>query len=104
MCRRCGIPLPPGHGYCLPCACYVDGFDAGATYSDDFEGVSEGEAIHHHGEIAHDAWEQYADGDSDVAFTDEALRAHYLRGLLAGLKRAAQHNAERAAEYAECAK
>lgn len=94
-CRRCGKLLPPGHGYCDPCACYADGYDSGAHYSDDFGGVNEEEVT--------DFFEAVEEEYNLCAIEHCGIfRAHlYLEGVRDGLRQRARYLAERLLERAQ---
>ncbi len=87
-CRKCGKKVPPTHGYCVPCACQVDGFDSGAHYSDDFEGTTPAAA-----RLYFETNDYYVPTAVEMC---GIFNAHlYLDGVLEGLLRAARVNAER---------
>ncbi len=89
-CHRCHTAVKSGHGYCASCAIYVDAFDSGANYADDFEGVTDDEAQDF-------AIRMIEEGSMDQFFEDFGprpvnAREQYLEGLVAGLKAAAKEN------------
>jgi len=93
-CRRCGTQVPPRHGFCQPCAVYVDAFDIGANFVDDFEGMTDAEADDYAVMMIEDgeSWAQYVEA-MEPSVPAPGDRKLFISGLIAGLKAHARENA-----------
>lgn len=92
QCRRCGVNVPQGHGFCLRCAIYEDAFNSGSQYADDFEGTTKVEAEEHAMLMVDEGSMEQFFAESDPPLPANAKEL-YIEGLVAGLKAAARENA-----------